>query len=183
MLVAEIITEYKDGPPGGARRLALTAIGFEGEPDVDGWQHRNGKPIGRFDDHFLAVRFRLEDQRVRLRIDPTPAMSNMNGVVHGAFVMGLVDYSLFIGPVALGIERVVGGATIDAATQFYAPVLTDSPLDLVTEVMRATGRMVFIRGVIEQRGELTGGFSGTIRRRNSIEAADSLKQFAQMRGE
>lgn len=165
------------------RALALAAMGFAGALDDDGWHHRCAKPIHRFDDHFQAVRYRVEDRRVRMRVDPTQAMSNMNGVVHGAYVMGLVDYALFLGPVALCVDRVLGGATIDASTQFYAPVLTDSPFDLVTEVMRATGRMVFTRGVIEQHGEPIGGFTGTVRRRNAAEAADSLAQFARMRGE
>jgi acyl-coenzyme A thioesterase PaaI-like protein len=158
---------------------ALAALGYGAPPDADGWLVRNSPPVGRFDDHFLSVEMRCEGAKARMRVDPDMRHANMNNVVHGAFLLSLIDYALFAGPVALGVGRVLGGATIETSTQFYGPVTLDRPINLILEVMRETGRLVFSRGVIDQDGQACVGFSGTIRRRNAAEAAARIRAWKQ----
>jgi acyl-coenzyme A thioesterase PaaI-like protein len=157
----------------------MTALGYDTTPDTDGWFLRARGATGHFDDAFIPVKIRVEGERVRLRIMPGAEHTNLNNVVHGGFLMALIDYSLFAGPVTMGIERVLGGATIETATQFYAPVQPGRPVDIVVEVMKVTGKLVFSRGVVEQDGTPALGFSGTIRRRN---AADSLARIRDFNG-
>lgn len=141
------------------------ALGFVPDPENPGWELRPASEIGRFLDIFGAIRVRADpDGKARCRVMPEPRHRNINDTVHGGFTLALIDQALFMGPRALGIEGSVGGVTIDTATQFFGSLAIDSPIDLVVEVLRETGRLVFVRGVIEQDGVAAVAFSGTIRK-------------------
>jgi acyl-coenzyme A thioesterase PaaI-like protein len=71
---------------------------------------------------------------------------------------------LFIGPAMLGIPGMHGALTIDCSCQFLGPVALEPPIDLVVDLLRETGRMAFIRGIVEQEGESVAAFSGTVRK-------------------
>lgn len=140
-------------------------FGFVPDTENPGWQVRPASESGRFLDLFGTMRTRVEpDGKARIRIDPQPRHRNLQEVVHGGFIMAIVDQALFIGPAALGMKGALGGVTIDTATQFFAPLLIDRPIDAVVEILRETGRMVFIRGVMEQDGVAAIAFSGTIKK-------------------
>ena len=59
---------------------------------------------------------------------------------------------------------ILGGVTVDGTSQFLAGGAIGSPIDIVTEVLRETGRMLFVRGQIEQDGETKLAFTGTLRK-------------------
>lgn len=88
----------------------------------------------------------------------------MQGILHGGFVMSVIDHSLFVGPAALGIPRAVGGQTISICTDFLRPLRPQKPFDIVIEVMRDTYRMIFLRGTVEQDGYACVSFSGKTRK-------------------
>jgi acyl-coenzyme A thioesterase PaaI-like protein len=156
---------------------ALRALGYD-RVDSEGWYCRASDRIDRFDDNFAGIRLRREaGGQVRLRLAPEDRAKNMNGVIHGGFLMALVDHALFMVPVGLGSDGVVGGSTIDTSMQFYAPTNADIPIDLVGTVMRETGRMVFTRGVVEQDGTPVAGFAGTVRKPSPALAAARLEEF------
>ena len=48
--------------------------------------------------------------------------------------------------------------------QFLGAGTIDQPLDAVAEILRETGRLAFLRGTIEQDGNLIAAFSATIRK-------------------
>ena len=126
---------------------------------------RPGQPADIFLDLFGEIRVRAEDAaRARVRVVPQPRHRNVNGGVHGGFLLALVDQCLFLGPTAIGIAGAMGGLTVDVATQFIGPAEIGRPLDAAVEVMRETGRMIFLRGTIEQDGALVMTFSGLIRK-------------------
>ncbi|RVT94534.1 PaaI family thioesterase [Sphingomonas crocodyli] len=139
--------------------------GFIDDPDHPGWLYRPAMEVGRFVDLFGGIRYTVEaPDRVRCRFEVEPRHLNGKGTVHGGYVMALVDQVLFIGPIAMGIERVVGGSTVDSSTQFLAPLRAGKPIDIVVELLRETYRMYFVRGVMEQDGQSCAAFTGTVKK-------------------
>jgi len=140
-------------------------FGFVPDTANPGWQVRPASHEGYFLDLFGTMRLRVEsDGKVRIRLDPQRHHRNLNETLHGGFVMAFFDQAMFIGPAALGIKGPIGGITIDTATQFFGSLLVDKPLDAVVEILRETGRMIFMRGVVEQDGVAAVAFSGTIKK-------------------
>lgn len=101
--------------------------------------------------------------KARLRLAMQESFGNISGNVHGGFLLALVDQALFVGPEIGGVP-ILGGVTVDVTSQFLAPVTIGLPVDAVTEVLRETGRMLFVRGQIEQNGEAKLAFTGTLRK-------------------
>lgn len=140
-------------------------FGFAPDPENPGWHVRPALQTGQFLDIFGDISWRVEpDGKVRVRVDAQPQHRNINEAVHGGFLLALVDQALFVGPAALGIEGSMGGVTIDTAIQFFAPVAIGKPVDVLVEVLRETGRMIFMRGLVEQDGSAAMAFSGTIKK-------------------
>jgi len=138
--------------------------GFSATPDADGWYVRQAD----HDDSFLALfgemRVRPESPTVaRIRLATHQGLRNFTNGVHGGYLLAVVDQALFVGPMACG-RQAFGGATIDASSQFLAPVALGPEIDVVVEVLRETGRFLFVRGLIEQDGDAKLAFSGTVRK-------------------
>lgn len=143
----------------------IAAFAFEDDKDEPGWLICRPVRSGWFFDLFGLVRARAEDDRhARIRFMPEPRHLNIIGTVHGGFSLAVVDQVLFLAPAALGVSGAVGGNTIDTSAQFIAPLLTGKPMDAVVEILRETGRMIFMRGLIEQDGIVSVAFSGTIKK-------------------
>jgi len=139
-------------------------FGFVPDPDNPGWLVRTARS-GRFSDVYGEVRLLVEGERhARLRVSPEAAHLNANDDVHGGFLLALIDHAIFACPAALGISGAVRGVTVDLAAQFLRAVSGQKPVDVVVEVLRETGRMVFMRGLIEQEGASVVSFSGIIRK-------------------
>jgi acyl-coenzyme A thioesterase PaaI-like protein len=155
---------------------ALALLGYVRVDDADDWMWRNVGKFDRFDDQFSGLTIRCEDSgQVRIRCIPGTEKLNLNDVIHGAFLLALADHALFITPMALGRTGVLGGSTIEVSTHYYAPASAEFPVDIVAEVMRETGRMIFVRGTFEQDGTAVAGFSGTLRKPSSQASAARLK--------
>ena len=119
---------------------------------------------GGFVDLFGAMKVRAEGAgKARLCVDSHAGLGNISGNVHGGFLLALVDQALFVGPEMSGIA-ILGGVTIDVTSQFLAAVVIGPPIEVVTEVLRETGRMLFVRGQIEQDWQAKLAFSGTLRK-------------------
>jgi acyl-coenzyme A thioesterase PaaI-like protein len=80
-------------------------------------------------------------------------------------VMALIDIALFACSRQLGIIEAGTAVTLDLNVQFIGAGKPDVPCDAVTELLKETRRLVFLRGVVEQgEGNLVAAFSGTIRK-------------------
>ena len=142
--------------------------GFESHPDPDnpGWFTWALLDPTRFNTWmFRKLIVRTDpDGKARLRMFPEHHHTNLKGNLHGGTVLSLIDVGLFACSRMLGIVEAGTAVTLDLNTQFIGGGRGDVPCDAVTEVLKETRRLVFLRGVVEQEGELIAAFSGTIRK-------------------
>ena len=147
-------------------------VDFLHEPAVDhpGWFTWNLTDQTRFNSQTMGrMLVRQEtlpggNPSVRLRMFPERQHSNLLDAVHGGVTLALIDISLFTGiRLILGADA-GGSVTLDLSTQFIGAGRIGQPLDAVSEVLRETRRLVFVRGVIEQGGHLVAAYNGTVRK-------------------
>lgn len=142
--------------------------GWVAEADADGWHRWELREDGRFNGVIGPMRVRVEgaeaERRVRVRIDATTAQANLADHVHGGATLTLIDNALFIGARLLGPLAHDRAVTCDLTTHFVGAGRIGEPLDCVVEVVRATGRTVFLRGLVEQGDQVVADFTGSMRK-------------------
>ncbi|SLJ87577.1 PaaI family thioesterase [Novosphingobium mathurense] len=137
------------------------------DPEHPGWHTWDMTDQERFNPVVMGkMLVRQEaDRAARLRLLSTRTMhGNLHGNIHGAVILGLIDISLFA-----TVNQVIGGnsassVTLDLSTQFIGSGRIGEPLDAVCEIMKETGRLFFLRGNLEQGGELIASYMGTLRK-------------------
>jgi acyl-coenzyme A thioesterase PaaI-like protein len=143
------------------------STGFLHEPDPDnpGWKRWGFRDPTRFNSQLGRMIVRVEpDGRVRMRAFPDRSHSNLADKVHGGALLGFIDVALFATSRSKGIIDAGTSVTLDLSTQFIGAADTGQPLDFVSEVLRTTRRLVFIRGLVEQGEAIIASYSGTIRK-------------------
>ena len=147
--------------PIGAHRFAT----IEDDPENPGWVLWKMNRKGGFLDLFSDVRLKREsDSRVRCRIDTEQRHANGFGAVHGGFMMAVVDQSMFWACHLLDRFIEVGGVTLDAQTHFMGSPRVGEPIEADVEILKETGRLIFLRGLVEQDGEPVASFTGVLRK-------------------
>ncbi len=146
----------------------MTSAHFETGSDSahPGWHHWNMRDERRFNAQAIGPMIMRKDAdgKARLRMFPTIAHSNLTDNVHGGALLGLMDISLFAAARLFGIMDVGRAVTIDLSAQFIGAARIDEPLDAVVELLRETGRMVFLRGLVVQGDDVAAAFSGAVRK-------------------
>jgi acyl-coenzyme A thioesterase PaaI-like protein len=146
---------------------------FSGQPLADGWLSWNITDQRRFNAMLEPLMVRVEPEatpgmpRGRLRMVPEVRHSNLGDAVHGAVTLGLIDISLFAVPIQHGLLGDGFSVTLDLNTQFVGAGRLGEPLDCVTEVVRSTRRLLFLRGLVVQGPDdahVVASFSGTVRK-------------------
>ncbi|WP_338465883.1 PaaI family thioesterase [Novosphingobium sp. ZN18A2] len=142
--------------------------GFRSEPDPEnpGWRTWQLDDETRFNAWMfpkLIIR-RDEDGKARLRAFPERRHTNLADNIHGGTTLSLIDIALFGCSRMLGVIEAGTAVTLDLSVQFIGAGRADLPIDAVTELLRETRRLVFLRGVVEQDAEIIAAFSGTIRK-------------------
>ncbi len=144
---------------GIVERLALDEV-----VDVDGFRAFLPVAAGRFLDSFGTIRVRAEGGSVRCRVETGRAQSNVSDNVHGGFILGYVDQVMFCALLAQDRLPRGGAVTLRAGMDFIGAAKAGLPIDAVVEIIGETGRMIFLRGLIEQAGVTIGSFEGTLRK-------------------
>ena len=145
--------------------------GFLHEPDPDnpGWMRWGFRDPTRFNSCLGRMIVRIDDDgRVRMRAFPDRSHSNLSDNVHGGALLGFIDVALFATSRSKGIIEAGTAVTLDLSTQFIGAAEIDRPLDFVSEVLRTTRRLVFIRGLVEQGDNVIASYSGTIRKPSGV---------------
>ncbi|MFC0589110.1 PaaI family thioesterase [Novosphingobium aquiterrae] len=142
---------------------------YEPDPDNPGWHRWELADDTRFNAQTMGrMLVRPEDARsCRVRMFPERRHSNLLDMVHGAVTLALIDIALFAAMRTLLQGDAGGSVTLELSSQFTGAGSLGQPLDAIVEVMRETGRLVFMRGVVVQ-GEgdshLVASFSGIVRK-------------------
>jgi acyl-coenzyme A thioesterase PaaI-like protein len=142
----------------------------EGE---EGWFTWNMVDRTRFNNAVLGeLRLRREGKLCRLRMFPERRHTNLTDKIHGGATLALIDISLFSAMHINGSGEAGPSVTVELSTQFVRGGNPDLPLDALTEIVRETGRMIFLRGQCVQAGkdggeEIIASYSGVIRKMRS----------------
>lgn len=143
--------------------------GFRSVPDPDnpGWHIWQSNDPSRFNSWmFPRLLVRAEPcGKVRVRMFPEHHHTNLAENIHGGTVLALIDIGLFLCSRMLGLIEAGTSVTLDLSVQFIGAGKAGLPCDAVTELLKETRRLIFLRGVVEQgEGNLIAAYSGTIRK-------------------
>lgn len=131
----------------------------------DGWFSWNLADGTRYNGAVLGpLKVRHEDARTRLRMVPEHRHTNIQDMIHGAVTLGLIDIALFAGAQTLGRGHDGPMVTLELSTQFVGAGDPSRPLDAVTELVRETGKLAFVRGDVVQDDDKVAAFSGILRK-------------------
>jgi len=134
-------------------------------PGEDGWHSWNPHDTSRFNNAVMGdLVVRREGNQCRLRMVPEHRHTNLQDMIHGATTLSLIDIALFASVHVLSEAEAGPSVTLELSTQFVGAGDPDRPLDAVTEIVRETGRMVFLRGQVVQDADVIASFSGIIRK-------------------
>ncbi len=138
---------------------------YREHPDHPGWHTWNLRDQTRFNPVVMGeMLVRTEGSKCRLRMFPERKHTNLQEMIHGAVTLSLIDISLFAAMRALTDGDAGPAVTLELSTQFIGAGKPDQPLDAVVEVLRETGRLLFLRGEVVQGDHLVAGFTGLVRK-------------------
>ena len=138
---------------------------YDDDPDQPGWKRWQFRDATRFNAFIEPLHVRVEDGVARVRMLPRHAHSNMRGQVHGGALLGFMDVALFAAARGFGCLGAGGAVTLDLSAQFIGGGVVGAPLEARIELLRETGRMLFLRGLVVQQDEPTiASFTGTLRK-------------------
>ena len=103
-------------------------------------------------------------RRALVRMTPQRQHSNLANVMHGGALLGFIDVSLFAAARSFGLIVAGTAVTLDLNTHFVGGARIGEPVEAEVELVRDTGRLLFLRGLVRQGEETAAEFSGTIRK-------------------
>lgn len=130
-----------------------------------GWFTWNLVDRSRYNTAVLGdMRVRREGDECRLRMFPERRHTNLGDNVHGAVTLGLIDIALFATMHMCGTGEAGPSVTVELSTQFVDAGDPALPLDALSEIVRETGRMLFVRGQVVQGDTIVASYSGIVRK-------------------
>lgn len=137
---------------------------YEDHPDHPGWKRWGLKNSDRYNSFLGDMMVRVEDGTCRVRMLPERRHSNLGNNVHGGAMLGFIDVSLFAAARSFGLIAAGTAVTLDLNTHFMGAGRIDDMLEARVELLRETGRLLFMRGLVVQDDGPVAEFSGTIRK-------------------
>ena len=108
---------------------------------------------------------RRDGSRAIVRLQPHAALGNYAGALHGGAVMTFIDLAMFLGMSILGHwSSAAFGMTVDCNVQFVGAADLERPVDAAVELTRETGQFLFVRGTVDQAGDIVAAFMGMLRK-------------------
>lgn len=107
--------------------------------------------------------FKIEGERARCAFQPRREHLNGGGALHGGALMSFADFALF----SIAHNALQGGikaVTLTCNCDFVSAGDLDGWVEAEGEVLRATRSLLFVRGLMTQRGRTLLAFSGTLKK-------------------
>ena len=138
---------------------------YDDDPGEPGWKRWQFRDPTRFNAFIEPVHVRIDGDIARVRMLPRREHSNMRDAVHGGALLGFIDIALFAGSRGFGVIGAGGAVTLDLSAQFIGAGVWGRPLEARVELLRETGRMLFLRGlVVQEEQPMIASFTGTLRK-------------------
>ena len=138
---------------------------YEDDPDLPGWKRWQFRDTTRYNAFLDPLHVRVEGDIARVRMAPRRDHSNMRDNVHGGALLGFMDVALFAASRGFGVLGAGGAVTLDLSAQFIGGGVIGVPMEARIELLRETGRMLFLRGLVMQDDVPTiASFTGTLRK-------------------
>jgi len=137
---------------------------WEEHPDHPGWMRWGLRNSQRYNSFLGDLLVKLDDGRVLVRMVPEERHSNLGDNVHGGAMLGFIDVALFAAARSFGLIAAGTAVTLDLNTHFLGAGRIGEPLIAEVELLRETGRLLFLRGLVRQESGAVAEFSGTIRK-------------------
>jgi uncharacterized protein (TIGR00369 family) len=137
---------------------------YEEDPDHPGWMRWGFSDPSRYNSFLGPMLVRIDNGVARVRMTPERRHSNLRDNVHGGAMLGFIDVSLFAASRAFGLITAGSAVTLDLTAQFMGGGRIGEPLEAQVELLKETGRLLFLRGLVVQGGEKVASFAGTIRK-------------------
>ena len=135
------------------------------DPERPGWLGWKLRDSNRYNSTLGEMWARQRDDGiVVIRTEPGYLQGNLGDNVHGGAMLTQIDIALFIAARLYGVLEYGPAVTLDINTQFIGAGQIGVPLDAEVEILRETGRLLFLRGLMVQGENRIAAFSGTIRK-------------------
>lgn len=135
-------------------------------PDSDhpGWMRWELRDATRFNAFLGPILTRIEGDKALVRMVPGREHSNLADSTHGGALLGFMDVALFAAARTFGVLGASRAVTLDLSAQFIGTSRIGEPIVAEVELLRETGRMLFMRGLVKQDENVLTSFSGTVRK-------------------
>ena len=137
---------------------------YEEDPDHPGWMRWGFTDPTRYNSFLGPMMVRVDDGIARVRMTPERRHSNLRDNVHGGALLGFIDVALFAASRSFGLISAGTAVTLDLSVQFIGGGHVGEPIEAQVELLKETGRLLFLRGLVLQGEEKISSFSGTIRK-------------------
>ncbi|MES2338909.1 MAG: PaaI family thioesterase [Pseudomonadota bacterium] len=137
---------------------------YEDDPANPGWKLWRATDPTRFNTLLGPLSVRVDDGLARVRMTPEHRHSNLRDHLHGGALLGFIDIAMFAGCRGFGVLTAGAAVTLDLSAQFIGGAEIGRPVEAQVELLRETGRMLFVRGLVVQDDVRVAAFSGTLRK-------------------
>jgi uncharacterized protein (TIGR00369 family) len=137
---------------------------YEEDPDHPGWMRWGFTDPTRYNSFLGPMLVKVEAGIACVRMTPERRHSNLRDNVHGGAMLGFIDVALFAASRSFELITAGSAVTLDLSVQFIGGGRIGEPLEAQVELLKETGRLLFLRGLVVQGDEKVASFSGTIRK-------------------
>lgn len=102
--------------------------------------------------------------KAQVGLETRSSHRNRLDTLHGGFLAAFADHAFFGGLWAMGHRDVVNGMTVDLSMQYLGVGRVGPDLIAQVELLRETGRMMFLRMLITQDGAPVAASTATLRK-------------------